>query len=557
MSSLLHVPRPRGYDEGEIVVKAEEQDFPEGYPFGDTAELEKKKAQDEGFNEIFGESTYTLFYMCETNSLAFRYALFVYTVQMATYILTLVDIIDWANKDNPLKIPPMVDTTVTLAQAICLLQTLAFQSDLIEAVLKLQEGHYPEAQQHWPGATFNTWLFSCLTQLSSAICLLIGNFILTFQVDDVVELMLNFVALNFMAEIDDFGFYIAKMGFISDRLQKETEAVDDFKLPKRESAGYVRKILYLGCMFFLFLGYSIIKTKQLTGEYLQSHLYVQFGDAYNPKIPFYSGILSTEKTNNFHRREYRDIGTKQIKLAYCDKDRAWTFSDTEDACDYFARSRESDTFDVTQIPMNDWVIRDEFRRFKPFETFTLIGRDCDPDVCQGSCVNKFCVCEGNQFGLDCEFTSVCPELVLNAETPPFTPHTQFDVYYGELPAAISGRFELLKNEKTGKLLKIYNMPVSILVGMYAKVQTDRLYSTLSLAGHALRSIIPTTLIPPISFSLADVVGSYLPRIVSTIFQPWNMPRVTTGDGSSKKKPLRCSRAATSTATTRPSLFPCS
>jgi len=157
--------------------------------------------QEADWHSPFNESTYTMIYMCKTRSQAFWYGVFIYTLQVVTISLTLIDIIDWADDGgNPLRIPPMVDLTVTCSQAVTLFLALAYQSDLIEAVLKLKDGFYPEVLEYHPGATFPTWLIACVAQLVAGLLLLTTIFVLTMQADNVISIMLNFAALHFMAE---------------------------------------------------------------------------------------------------------------------------------------------------------------------------------------------------------------------------------------------------------------------------------------------------------------------------------------------------------------------
>ena len=421
---------------------------------GDNGEESPTKDHEEEWHSPFSESTYTLLYICEATSQAFWYAIFVYLLQIVTIVLTLVDIIDTENEDNVLQIPPMVSIIVTCSQGVTLFLALAYQSDLIEAVLKLHDGYYPEVLEQFPGATFSTWIVSCVAQLIAGLLLLVTIFVLTMQVDNVLGMMLNFAALHFMAEIDDLGFSIAKMGFISNQLQHDTDTAGDFKVPKRDKGNLFRRILYFLALVGLFIGYAWLKSMQLNGRYLQTYLYVQFGDSHNPKIPYYSGLLSSDDERTAGHRQYRDVGTQDILLAYCYAESTWTFSDSNDPCEFFAQSPKTRSYDVTSIPGSQWVIKDSISRLSPFDSFTLIGRDCDKRICQGDCVDGICICPVGRFGLDCEFTNICPELSINEGEglSPF-PRASGSVY------AVSKSFKQFYNPATGDPVRVYNMPV--------------------------------------------------------------------------------------------------
>lgn len=424
-------------DEGSAVVKPEDDED-----------------DDDNWHAPFGETIYTLMYMCPLNSQSFFYSLFVYGLQIATITLTMVDIIDM-EVDNSLLLPPNVDLTVTIAQGVTLFIVLGYMSDLIEAVLKLQDGFYPEILEVHPGADYLTWLISGLAQLTSGLLVLIGSFILTMQASTVIDLMLNLTALLFISELDDIGFLIAKLGFVTDVLQKQTEAVADFEVPKRKNHNLKRRVLYVLTMIGLEIGFGVLKTKQLNGDYLPTFIYVQFGDAYNPKIPFFSGVLEARETRTSGYREYQDVGTKGMLLSYCAGERAWTFTDVNDPCEYFAKSEQTDDYDVTNIPNNRWFVKDTIGRMNPFDTFALTSRDCNPNVCQGKCQDGLCVCPHDKFGLDCEFDDVCPYLVLDSRTLRL-PTIIWDANW--LPAK---EFEILTHNRSGEeeYVKVYNMPV--------------------------------------------------------------------------------------------------
>lgn len=420
-------------------------------------QFQQEEPNEEDWHAPFGDSVYTLLYMCEFQSQSFLYSLFVYGIQMAAISLTLVDILN----NN---FPPMVDLAVTIVQAVTIFVVLAYMSDLIEAVLKLQDGFYPEVLEKHPGATYSTWMVSCLAQLAAGLLLLTASFILTMQVTTVIEAMLNLTALLFMAEIDDLGFALAKMGFITDKLQAEAMAVANFRVPKRKGRTIQRRVLYLMTLLGLCLGYAIFKNRQLSGYYLPTYVYVQFGDAYTTKYPYYSGILSSGDVWTFRHREYRDLETTDILLGYCKSEQSWTFSEG-DPCNFFAKSHPIETYDVTSIPNSFWEIKDPIDRLLPFDSFSLVGRDCDPNICQGICgASGLCECPHDQFGMDCEFEDVCPKLVLDWRFEPFPSIVIKDVNQASTVQRtnihrVSDEFTLLWNSATNELVKVYNMPV--------------------------------------------------------------------------------------------------
>ena len=205
---------------------------------------EKEESPTEWHSPL-SDSTYTLMYLYPFNSQGFWYGTFVFVLQMSIIVLTVVDTVDTEATTNPLRIPPMVDITVTMAQGLTLFILAAWMADLIEAIMRLQEGYHPELLPNYPGATFSTWLVSCLAQLSAGLFLLAGTFILTMQASTVFKVMLNIKTLIFMALIDDLGFGMTKKGFVTCTLQAEAKSVGGIQVKKRKCTNLYRRILYL------------------------------------------------------------------------------------------------------------------------------------------------------------------------------------------------------------------------------------------------------------------------------------------------------------------------
>ena len=168
-------------------------------------------------------------------------------------ILTIWDVIDSSNKANPFGIPAMVGVPVSIAQAVALFILAAYASDLIEALIKLQDGYHLEFSQDHHAATFPKWLCSCVAQLLAGLLLIFTSFVLTMNVETVVDVMLNLTARLFISEIDDIGFAMAKMGFLTDSLQDQVEGVLDIRVPKKKRQNIYRRVLYLLVLVALFI----------------------------------------------------------------------------------------------------------------------------------------------------------------------------------------------------------------------------------------------------------------------------------------------------------------
>jgi hypothetical protein len=87
------------------------------------------ETEEQEWHAPFGETVYTLLYMCPATSQGFLYSLFVYAVQITTISLTLADVVGRGDSSNRLNLPPMVDLTVTAAQGVTSFVMLAYGFD--------------------------------------------------------------------------------------------------------------------------------------------------------------------------------------------------------------------------------------------------------------------------------------------------------------------------------------------------------------------------------------------------------------------------------------------
>ncbi|CAB9506909.1 expressed unknown protein [Seminavis robusta] len=408
---------------------------------------EKEKEEIEWHNP-YGESTYSLFYLCPVNSFAFWYAAFVYFLQITTILLTMIDVIDWDGTTG-LNLPPMVDVSVTIAQGVALFQAVAFQSDLIGAVSKFKEGFHHEVLKEHPGATYATWFLSCTAELFAGSLLLVTIFVLIMQVDTVLDIMLNFAALEFMANIDDVAFSLAKTGFIGNRLQGAANNVATFRVRKRPASdqGFLQRSWKAGVFFLVLLilvaGWVTIVAFRTSGQYMCNTIIVNMGDEFVPSLGTFNGLYDLDSSAGSGlewRAEYVERRSLEIDtpgrgiFGYCSDIKAWTFrvesrgsNEKGDPCDWIARSSETDAYDITEAVASPWFVRDDSFREVVLEPFSVFCFDCTKEDAEGSddcggkgtCSNAVCDCEDGWYGLRCEFVSPCPWITIDARTDKF------------------------------------------------------------------------------------------------------------------------------------------
>ncbi|CAB9529498.1 expressed unknown protein [Seminavis robusta] len=436
------------------------------------------EANEEQWHNPYTESTYSLFYLCSVNSAAFWYAFFVYAIQITTILLTLIDIVDWGG--SGLDLPPNVDLIVTIAQGVALFQAIAFQSDLLEVVGKFKDGFHPEVLEKHPGATYATWLVSCIAQLIAALLLLLTIYILTMEVDSVLGIMLNFAALHFMADIDNVAFDLAKAGFMGNMLKNAASDVVHFQVRKRkrsEDQGILQRSWKSGVFLLILIGmvggYVAIVVFRTSGKYMCNTMIVNMGDNFVPSLGTFNGLYDLDFSAGSGlewRAEYVERRSVEIDapgkgvFGYCNDIKAWTFRvqtrdnlEDSDPCDWIARSSNTDTYDITETGRIQWFVRDETNHEVVLEPFSLVCFDCSNEDVEGSndcggkgiCSNAVCDCEDGWYGLRCEFVSPCPWITIHARTEKFASIRDWATGYQSIDLG------------NGTLVEAYHRPVYI------------------------------------------------------------------------------------------------
>jgi len=429
------------------------------------------------------EDIYSLIYTSEYHSWAFFYGLLVFGVQITIILMILNDLVDLSDSNNPLQVAPGVSLEVTIAQAISTVLAVVTQTNLLTALSRASEGYDPDINMAVnPSCTWRKFTLTVRLQFLVGILYLADSFILNMQSASVLELMMNFAALAFISDIQDLAFWLAHHGFLSETIQNETYQVEKYEIPvqhvKRKVA---KKRLLFGIICTILLSlYSVVVHQQRSGKFLCKKIFVQFGDAYRPELPYFSGeyLQGSHLVNG--RVVYVDPkGRSKARFAYCNKEHAWTFSgglypatidpdagvlefkETSDPCEYWVKSTETRTYDITET--TSWMIfKFVTKETLPLESFTLNCNDCDSHgstSCSGhgACVNNQCVCNPGRSGHSCEYWKHCSNLELDERTLPF-PYSNAGVFRP------SNSYELLlekdaASENSTRPVLVYNKPV--------------------------------------------------------------------------------------------------
>ncbi|CAB9517477.1 Neurogenic locus notch homolog protein 4 [Seminavis robusta] len=453
-------------------------------------ELEKPPSDDdfEDLTSPLPEDVFSLLYVCKPCGFTCIYCILVFMVQASIIFLIMADLLKNGTAHNPLSVPPGVNVEVTLAQAVSMLLAVSTQTNLLTAISRMSLGQsYDHAYVLTmnPNATHADYWISTILQMFVGLAMLVDSFILNMQSTSVLTLMLNFAALAFISEVQQTFFWIAKNGYISRTVEEDTRLVTNFQIPRHFHKAsnpylpYLKRVLFGLITGLLLFFYGMLAQQQMSGKFICNQLVAQFGDEIRPDLAFYSGIFLQKEGELYNGRAvYEDAKKKGAYFAYCKEEQAWTFSGLVDlgeaklvngtataqatsmnACNYWAKSQATATYDIIESYQQPWLVRDYLaNQTNQVDHFVLACNDCEGNRASqdcsghGTCDNNQCVCNEGRIGVNCEYPIPCPRLALDTRTEP-------------LPYAEGGLFvpptdyELLTYGNDSIPILVYNKPV--------------------------------------------------------------------------------------------------
>jgi hypothetical protein len=418
----------------------------------------------EQYRRTLSRDTFSLMCFSKPTSPSFAWSFMIFLIQIFTFALVAWNIIDIDHPTNPLGIPPNVDTSVRVTQLIAIVIAVATQEDIRTGVNLLYDGYQPEGFALFEDSTCFLWALSIVCRLLEGSLGLIVTFLLVVTEDTVVDLLLNFTAMEFVSQLDEVAFYLARQGYIGKIVQLRTEKMitTDYFV-KRKSRRCLRLTLLLSILIAMLAGWGTVMRKQQKGEYMCEIIHVQFSDEFIPSLGTFSGIyrrrdISQGLTSG--RVEYEESRSKKIRFAYCEEKSAWTLSfhadGRSDPCDWMVISQETATFDITAVSSSEWFVNPTRAELVQLQYFKMSCYDCDAledaeDICggRGQCINNRCECEEGDFGLLCEFAEPCQSLELDERSGVFRGTRDWSSHYDVLTDA------------QDELVQVYNRPVYV------------------------------------------------------------------------------------------------
>ena len=295
----------------------------------------------------------------------------VYLFQMGFLLLMILSVVHpvWSTNgavDNPgLSIVadfiqsnsgPLVRAT----QIISILSYVLFADASLQDVVRAVET-FPRFDQATSTDRIRCMVFSCtlrFTQGCLAICVAL---MLVISSSNVIDIILNFTAVNFISALDDVAFYLAKWGKYGPKLEEEAKHIEQLNLPrcmfrKKKHVRHQWTVGLFTTILFLIIG-LIVYAQENKDMWATQILRVEFQD--ETGLQKYSGCYGMDedaigRREGHMRKVYKGIEENDgsASFGYCIKKRRWLlFEDGNNACNAgdseLANSAKTDSFDIS------------------------------------------------------------------------------------------------------------------------------------------------------------------------------------------------------------------
>jgi hypothetical protein len=230
------------------------------------------------------------------------------------------------NDDNPEQgfwakfIPANSGDLSKATQFIALISYCTFADESLKDIVTAVET-FPKFSRAKPGDKVYLMVLSCALRLLQGLLATIVVFLLVIVTSDVIDIILNFTAVNFISGFDDVAFELAQWGKYGPSLKKEADRIEVLPAPacifrKYQHVRYRFTVVPIGLA--LLTGLIIIMSTQNSREkWLTTKLRVQFKD--DPLRNGYNGCYKDVfRKNKRVLFESYDANSDPAKFGYCD-----------------------------------------------------------------------------------------------------------------------------------------------------------------------------------------------------------------------------------------------
>lgn len=310
---------------------------------------------------------YTVITAWPSNSQPFWIALAVISVQILLLGLLLVDQIGSTGGAELVVVPANVAGTVHAAQALATVIAIMDQDDLRSAI----EGYFDGVPTRYKGCqTFESmttaqWNFSCFIRFFQGFLSVFSSFVLAVQSETVFDVLLNFLGVKFVSDLDDLAFSLSQLGYFGIKCEQATKHISEVKFQQdnrnqcdKNTTNFNRAwfnkhahvIGVFGILSFLIGLFFFVLISQNNGDFSAQVIKMKVNEGDVPFAALFRGCYQVKKSGETYDRRliYQQIGFEDSggKFGFCSDiddrgEKAWTFmhgAEADPCIDFLSRT---------------------------------------------------------------------------------------------------------------------------------------------------------------------------------------------------------------------------
>ncbi len=265
----------------------------------------------------------------------FCFGLMVFVFQFALLALLITSIMN-TSSGNPddnwfaYFIPPNATQYVRAAQFVAIFAFVTFKDSNLDDITVALE-LYPRLF-NLDSDEKSRLTFSCTLRLLQGMTSVTAVALLVMTSSNVLDIILNFTAVNFVSQLDNIAFDVAMSGKFGPTMESAAKKIEGKYLPKgvgsrSKHRRYMGGIAVISIILLVFIG-RVVTWQERGDKWVTHSLKVQFdGERYSK----YSGCYNITRRSQNKRQIYRRVGNGAlaVELHYCAKEEKWLFLDPE------------------------------------------------------------------------------------------------------------------------------------------------------------------------------------------------------------------------------------
>ncbi|CAJ1943609.1 unnamed protein product [Cylindrotheca closterium] len=326
-------------------------------------------------------------------------ALMVIAVQITLLLLLLTDQIGSTGANELVVVPANVPSIVHAAQALATIIAIMDQDDLRSAIEAFFDGLPTRFKGDiaFHGMSKMQWNFSCAVRFLQGFLSVFASFVLAVQSETVFDVLLNFLGVKFVSELDDLAFNLSLIGYFGRKCERAAKRISEaqFQQDNRNKVDettwscawffkYAHVFGVFGILAMLLALFFYVLISQNSGAFSPQVIRMQAADGEVPFASLFRGCYRVSQAGTRHERrlEYEQMGFEKSggKFGFCgdlEGEQAWTFMIGElatDPCrDYNGRSEPTTTYSILDgAGGSQWFAR-EGQPFGNIEVSSVLG----------------------------------------------------------------------------------------------------------------------------------------------------------------------------------------